>query len=668
MTRRARQRRIFHGFLMVWALWGIALAALRAGRAGFSIGFRFNDAHIVVAGEWFARYGHWATLLTPPRHTAPRLDGTWELYNTYPAGVFWLHEIRRAMGLTELWQHRIAATLWNHMAVLLLFFLIRRITAETLIAAVAAGLYMFSAPYATTAGGLWEHAPMLSLLATLLAWLRFERARRPRARGLWLAASIALCALDSLLTVQHAMMIALVVGPRALRRAWRRRGAARSWVSPLAAGAAVISAPAFVLLARLLVNAELAGGFGEAWRALTRRAQMRMGLEGETEKVTAVWPTIAARLGLPWGEIAQSRSLQGWFPVFGAATLIAAAPIVVAALAFRRAPQLGPARRALGFGGALLLASLSWPTLFAQHSLYHPFVTLMLMPGAALVAGAIVVLPGAIGRAARARGLPRRPVVAVPLRACAAAVAASLVYGLSASELVNAYVPLNRRVRAEVVHREAVERRMRAAAAVVEGAEVMECGGNPIPAAQLGLPFRDIQAHARMPAHDGSLLLAVPVAGSWGQQAAASFAGRFGPPRFLAWPGDHVFYGHGTRPPEGSALAHPDIQIAPGVVWRDAAFAPTLDGGAWMCSSVIVGEHVRLLRERGWVMRVRVLDSESRVLAETDSVVGRLSFFGRGVLLIRGQVSAESAREWREVTITIEDSAAASVTTRLRRP
>jgi len=444
-ARRTRQRRATRIFVSVWLVWGLLLAGIRVAHPGLAIGFDWNDAHILVASDWFRQHGHWSTLLIPPRQTLPRADGTFNLYNTFPPGVFWVHEVRRALGVEALWAHRLAAVAWNQVAVLLLFLLVRRIAASALIAALAASLYMLSGPYATASGGLWEHLPALSLLGTLICWFEFERARAPRARRLWLAATFLLCAIDNCLSVQHTVMVALVIGARAaiLARRDRRRGL--PWMWPLAGAMIVMAAAPLVMGARFAAQVHLMGGLDPAIAYFTTKLETRMGLEPEAIPPLGAWAITAARFGIPMFELPfGSRSLQGLYPVFHPATLIGGAVLLLAALAVRRSSRLAPVRRGVALGLLLFGTSLSWPVLFPEHVRIHTPVILMFMPGLAIALGSIAALPAFIKPAAAELRLPARPWAAPLLWLASGALVAPTLSTLALSETLNADVQLTR--------------------------------------------------------------------------------------------------------------------------------------------------------------------------------------------------------------------------------
>lgn len=672
--RRARDRQITRIFFAFWLVWGLVLIGLRVARPGIEIGYVWNESHVLTASDWFDQHGYRETLAIPPRETARQPDGTWNLYTTYPAGVFWFHELRKAAGLHELWQHRLVLVIWNHAAVALLFLLTRRATGSAGIAAIAASVYMLSGPYVTSAGGLWEHVPMLTLMGTLAAWINVERAQTATARRRWLAIAAGAFVLDNLFTVQHAPMVGLFVAARAAWWWWRAR--ARGGDSPrrppraLLVGAIVLLAvPPAVLATRFAVHAHIAGGWRPALRSLQAKVEQRAGFTSEAVDPAAMVPTVAARAGLPVMKFVNPRARQGVFPFLAVPALAGALVLLLASLPVRGSPHLYAVRRGLALGGGLVVASLSWPILFPQHTIIHPFVTLMMMPGGAITVGAVAALPSSIRRAARDTGRPPRPLARLALLTAAAAVIVCPMSSIRVSQLINAVIPAEPSIHAYVKVRRARIEAMREAAPVVQGAEFIKIVGNPVVAYALRMPYLIEGPGSRPPRHDDASIVAyAPGDSGLSPKQIDQIFTNWGPPRFLSRPGDLLLYGRGMQPPPGSILqrfaaatdAAGDHASEPiSIQWM--SFAPTLDGRAWKCAVFVratgpkhAGEGMKHLRLYG-TMELTCHRARGEPFTDQAAVSAVSISSDTGVLVLR-DVPTEIAADWTRIEMVIRDA------------
>lgn len=668
----AQQRRTFTRiFIAVWLVWGLALAAIRLEHPGLAIGADWNDAHILVASEWYREHGHWGTLLIPPRQTLPGPDGTFNLYNTFPPGVFWLHELRRAVGMEALWAHRLAAIMWNQIAVLVLFLLVRRITASAIIAALSAGLYMLSASYATYSGGLWEHLPMLTMLGTLACWFEFERAPDRRRKGRWLAAAFALFVAENFLSVQHTVMVGVILLYRAVVLARRSAAPGRSlvqtWGPPMLAAASVLIAAPLVMVIRFAAQARVMGGFDAAVQYFTDKAGVRMGLTDTPEGELGPWGITASRFGVPgFPELPDSRTMQAWYPALSTSSLIGAAVLLLAAWLVRRAPAMAPARRGLVAGLTLLAGSLTWLLLFPQHTLIHTPVILMFMPGMAVLSGTLAALPVYINRAAAQTGQPRRAWAGPVLWAASLAVALPIVLSIRKSEAINLAVPVDDFIAERVKARADRERGNAAAAPLVKGVKSAFTMSHPITSHLLGVPFTRLQLDDLPERLDETEMVVLRLSEREGRRALATTSLKWGMPRFIAMPGDLVFYGPRFASPPGSAIDHSAREVAPNVSWNLTALEPTLDGRAWVACIRLEGMgSIGPYLKRNPKLRLSLREHEDAPATTVEVKLEDQAARIKGVLVGWIEIVWPADRNWHTAEVALVPEGGEAVTLRL---
>lgn len=636
-------------FLTLWLGWGITLAAIRIARPGLEIGADWNDAHILVASDWFAVHGYRGTLAIPPRQTAPNPEGSYNLYNTFPPGVFWLHELRRAVGIEALWAHRLAVIVWNHLAVLVFFVFVRRVTASAAIAAAAGSLYMFSAPYATYSGGLWEHLPMLTLLGTLACWWEYEQSVRPAARRTWLAAACACFAVENLLSVQHTVMIGLLGAWRAIAimiRANRAKPGVgwRNWCHPLVAAGVVLCAAPLVLFTRFAMQARVMGGWHAAINYFAGKASERMGVTDETDSGVWVWRLLASRFGVlgltPFDE---SRKLQGCYPALN--VLVVGGTAVLLWQLWRRRSELGfrPVHIGLAAGAAMTAAALSWPIMFPQHTVIHAPATLMFLPGLSLMLGSMMIVPGCAAQW-RSRTLAWIATIAI---------AAPMLSSLRLSESLNCVVPLNDGVAEEVADRAARWREVRSVADHFAGARMAYTMPNPVTAHALRLPFAKIPFDPPPTVIDPDALMAIRTDRRDGRRAMALLATSLGLPRMLAAPGSLACYGYGAADPPGSARSRVRMPITGEMVIAETLLSPSIDGRVWIGMVRIDCRGINKFLQSGPRLRLTTFGQDGAEQLHIDVAVDERKARGDGVLLTWCEAPIEAMRGWTRADLSV---------------
>lgn len=438
-TKRAT--RVFLALLMVW---GSVLIAIRTAYPGLELGDGLNDADILHASNWFAQHGYRGTAFMPVRETAYHPDYWPPTYNTFPPGVFYLHEIERHLGLSELWHFRVVGVLLSMLAVWLWFFVARRLTGSAVIAALAAALYMLSRPVVSYAAGMWEHVPMLSLFATLAAWLQYETADSRGKRGLWLALAAGAMFLDAWLTLQHSVMLALIICTRVVCRwAWGRTLGAHGWRGLfvlMVQAAAVCSMPALVAAIRFYQQYMLAGSVAHALEYFTDPLMFRLGDERFSLSRGDVVVAWLRRLGMPESFRRMFRiSPQVLYPAFTMVSMACVAILGAALIRRWREAESMVYRKALLSALLLLAGAFTWPLVMKQHAYMHSFPVLMFLPGVTLLlAGACV---WGLSRAKKSGALG-----AVALSVLAITPLVGPVYGLKRSDTLNRVVRLDREV------------------------------------------------------------------------------------------------------------------------------------------------------------------------------------------------------------------------------
>jgi len=416
-------------FVLIWALWGAVLLAVRVHHPGMGIGEGWSDADIVNAGRWFDREGYAATGGLPRLDTAPlRAGEVARTYDTFPAGPFWVFQAVKAAGVRDLAAQRAVYQVWTHFGELLLFVVAWRLSGSAWIGALAACLHMLSVPYAAYSSGFWVNVSQPLLFATLYSWLRWERASSSRDRGRWLACATAMAFAGFWLTLEIGPFIAVFV---CVRAAMKRSRAA------IVAGALLCAAPVGVMVLRVVHHAAATGrGIGGAVAHFIESGEVRAGLGDGASTWSAVGGVWLTRLGWPFVvEAGAGHNRQFAYPALSLAVLIAGAALMGGMASNITDPRMREARRGFWAGALLLLAGASWTLLMRNHVWHHRFTVLTLMPGLAMMLGSLVWSGWAMRPA---RGSPGR---ARPLAwmttAAAIVLMGSMISSLSGSDLLN---------------------------------------------------------------------------------------------------------------------------------------------------------------------------------------------------------------------------------------
>ena len=611
-TRRERANGRVTGrvFLWVWAVWGVVLAALRVARPGLEIGDGLNDADILHGSRWFDVHGYLGTWFLPTRETSFPVGGAVQLYNTFPPGAFWVHELLKLAGLRELWQFRVAAVIGAQAAVLTLYWIARRMSGSALIAALTAGVYMFSTPYTNYSGGMWEHEPMLSMLGTVAAWLKFEEARETgsvRARRWWFAAAAACAILEAWMSVQHAVMLGVVIGGRAAWIAWREwsAGQMRRAVGVVACAAVVCAVPAVVLGMRFAHQVVVSGSVAAAEDYFRKAVVFRAGLDERSVSRGMAMKVCLKRLGVPlmngtgvwWTE-------RGNFPAFGPGALVCGGLVVIGLGVLGRRWN-GSVVKGLVGGGLLLAGAATWPVVMSQHAALHQFVTLMFMPGASLMLGSLMAA-GWIAGEERARSGSERWVV-LGMQLAGVALAVVMVRDMRRSELVNAFV----RAEGSVAKRVEWDRER---FAVIKAAGVKFGEVKGVRALRICPRWPSFAYYLDQPFYQ----LALPMGRKWNpdetcvvdltlertSRAGGNLAAKFGVPDVLSDPaGLAAFPARVSEADRATRSVKPEAEVVPGVDLTEVRWERTVDGGGYAVGLAMRG---KLAEEAAGALKVRV--------------------------------------------------------------
>lgn len=610
-----RETGVTRVFVVLLLAWGALLIAIRTMHPGLELGDGLNDADILHASRWFAEHGYRATTFLPVRETAYHPDYWPPTYNTFPPGVFYLHQVQRELGLTELWQFRVVSVCLAMLGVWWWFVLVRLLTGSAIISAGAAALYMLSCPVLSSAPGFWEHVPMLTLFATLGAWVKFERASSHRSRALWLGLAAGGNFLDSWLTLQHAAMIALIIGVRVMAGWWCRGASgrtgetARVWgslVRPMLLAAIVCGMPAVVAGLRFWQEVLHVGSVAKAIAYFTDPLMFRLGDErfGLTRaQVLVEW---FVRLGAPSSPTAETAL----YPALGGVGLACLGALAAVLVKAWRVPECAPYRNSLAGAVLLFAGALTWPLTMPQHAYKHAFPVLMFLPGLTLLLAGM----GAWG--VHLARLQRRRFLAAILLAAAIAPLVRPLAAIQHSDTLNRVWALDRREHTNVLALAARHEAIRACAPALRDAGVLRVAPRvPSIPYLLDHPFYQVARPADLRWVYGETLvldLTTPV----GNRSAAAFAAAWGIPDFAGEEGKLAFLPalrHGEQ--AGVVQACDATPIAPGAVLHEVRIAPTLDRRAAVVSVLIDGPVTHREASQGAV-RVRVLDVDGQVIED----------------------------------------------------
>lgn len=614
-------------FVVLWLLWGAMILAIRIAYPGLELGDGLNDADILHASNWYAVHGYAETTFLPVRETAFHPDFWPPTYNTFPPGVFWLHELLRRAGLSELWHFRIASVLLAQTGVWLWFILVRCLTRSAGVACASAVVYMISRPYLSYAPGFWEHVPMLTLFGTLAAWVRYEQASEDRTRWKWLAVATLLNFVDNWLTVQHACMIALIIGVRVIVHITR----SGNWMRLFAAGVVCVM-PAVVLALRFFHQVLHSGTVAQALAYFRDPVTYRLGeLDPTLTRLGAMYWWLL-RLGAPgtW-QGKPPPSSTALFPIFHWLALSIAA-VLLSLLIWRwRRPENQPFRLAILNGLLLLAGAMTWPLVMKQHASMHAFPVLMFIPGAALFMGGLMAFAFCWAKsfATHVHAAPRRNARDTPhlpartaLVLLAFALFVPIIRDLRRSDTLNRVFRLDRttytnvrQVAARVPVLEEV------GAALPKGVVLRFSPRWPSIPYSVARPFyqtnRPLDAR-RVP--DELFVLDMndpPIA-----RITSSMAIAFGMPDFPREPGRlAVFPPVISQRDPMTRSACPDLPLLPGVRIVESRWAKTIDGRASVASVLIDGLMTQT-EAAARVLHVQITDDRGRPIADRRADLG----------------------------------------------
>lgn len=418
-------------FLILWVLWGTLLVWVRMQHPGLSVGEDWGDADILNAGRFFDQHGYSLTKGLPRLDTAPLRPGEKPVtYNSFPPGPFWIHQGLKAVGITDLATQRALHEVYTHLGELLLFFVICRFTGSAWLALFAAGLHMFSIPYAAYSSGFWVNMGQTPLFGALYCWKRYEDA--PRAEpwftraSVWLALAALLAFADFWITFEDGPFIAIVVGVRALMIRRRRT---------FLAAVAVAFMPALVMIIRTIYTAwAMDVGLSMAVQHFIAAGEARSGEGNVPTAWSSVWSVWLSRLGWPL-----TADPNAWhnrtfmYPVLWPVVIVPAVVLVGVLTSRLDDPRIAPARRGFWTGVLFLFAGVSWTVIMRGHVWHHRFTILTLMPGFAVLLASLAYA----GLALRPRGELRVRFMAWLPAVAAMVVLIALPMSLRYSDLLN---------------------------------------------------------------------------------------------------------------------------------------------------------------------------------------------------------------------------------------
>lgn len=413
-------------FALVFALVGIALYAARAQHPGPDSGEFWSDANVINGCRGYDQIGFSQTWGIPRIQLAAPITDTKALYLTYPPGPYWLSyaawTVGRTIGLDPVLSARLFAQTCGLASGLLMFFLCTRLARSPAIGALAALFYILSPAFLSYSAALHHmaYSPML-LLGAMRAWLAFEDGARPR-RWLWLALAALLFAIDCWTNLEHMVFFALFVG---IRTAFHFR-----W--PVVIGAALVGPlPIPMMALRVLHNAQVLGGWDAAMHKFRSSANRRSSGGRAGVDLSDLALTWLARLDFPvqgrsdlnlvWNQEFVYPALNPWVVAGLSAMLLTVLmhgrvrrrqaqrlPLSLIDPGLVTLPPLAgthaakPARLflwtlpafspvTLGLANSLLLLAggFTWFIVMTQHTQPHRFIVLLLMPGLALLLGAL---------------------------------------------------------------------------------------------------------------------------------------------------------------------------------------------------------------------------------------------------------------------------------------
>jgi len=592
-------------FLMVWGGTMAGLAVLRTSHPEPLHGDSFSDAAHLIAGWNYDRHGllhrlglpqFWEFTDHPPGHP----------YITFPPGPYLLIQVYKALGLGELWQFRAAALLWTALAGLLVMVLATRLSGSTFVGALATFFYLGSAPFLEYADSLAYHSySQATLVGTLLAWVAYEQAAGAARRRIWLSLACTLFFLDGWLTLEHMPFIVAFAG---LRTLWLRqfglwRGCALLWATPL------------VVLGLRVAHVSLALGDVRGVVAQVRAKVMeRAGLESPEHSYRTLLRTWYRRL---CGEATapQEYDYAYRYPLLVRPVRYVSGALLVVFLCLWHAPRLVAARRALCGGVALVFCGSLWLLLMVQHATIHRHLILLLLPGLALLLGALAAAGFLTSLALPRTRSPAR--VVGPLLGLG--LLASFAAELRGAMAVNLWKPLDPAVRAHWDTTQAAYERLRAFAAANPQVKFVAIrNAYPVLAWLLGRNFR-VTSGPDVPELGPDGLFWVQCWGEVDKPVIPPAARRYGLPDMfsphLAASNMHLIF-RGER----VSADRVELEFEAGLRITRLRVAPAIDGESWYVQALLEGP-LRDVRCDDLTFYCHLLDAEGHVLRYADTRV-----------------------------------------------
>ena len=587
-------------FLVLWAVWSGFLGWTRLTHPGIDHGDTTTDSNILNAGENFDREGFFTSWGVPALDTARAEGKRPDHYLTYPPGCYWLHQGLKAVGVRELAHFRLVSVFWSSLAALLFFVLLARGSGAVLPAAIGAAAYMLARPFVEYADNLhYLSFSQVTLFATLLAWIGIEQAQTPRSRMRCLLLGAAMFTLDSLVTFEHTLFIAVFGLARiVMTRRW-------GLIVPLMFLGLV---PVGVLCARFAINAVAIGSAGEVLALMKAKLMQRTGATGTTSWVE-IGRELLDRLG--WAPVrsgAESINSDVRVGVLARPFLLPAIVLGVMALSTWHLDGLRPARRAAGHGFALLLGGASWYVVMREHADVHAYTILLLLPGLAAAIGTLVTV-GWWQRALQPKGAPVRTAGLV----AGCILLAAHIAQLRHAPALNIDFKLDTQVHALNAQRAARVDQLEAARPAFAGIDRLYMYTHDAPLSRhLRVPFDNDTGtvHSPLAQSEAQVIWAEP----WAAKAIVEAARLLGPPRAAAAPADHLVFYFSNRENLG-ALDIPMHQAARLTrAWAEAS----LDGEAF-----VFGASCELAKPADAAttrLRARIVNPRGNVIARPQAV------------------------------------------------
>lgn len=629
-------------FLALWLAVGAVLMTARVQHPGLEAGEIWGDANILLGGQWYDEHGYAKTKALPRLETYHEAGEPYDVYLTYPAGPYWVRELTKLAGFSEIVHTRIVNQTAGMVAALLAFMVFSRLARNAWVGLLAGVFFMLSTPFFSYSASL-HHYPLglMTLMLTLLAWLHFEDAQGRAGRVFWLGLACVTFFLNCWLTFEHILLIGLFVAARVFLP-WR------SFSGRKFLGAAVLGLVPFVVMGmRIVHNGMFVGGLRKGFDSMFGAAVARSDLATggvSLESFIAAWLT---RLGWPWsGDPAFRHNREFVYPLLEPTVLVPAMVLVGVALAMWRWAGAAPVRRAMWNGLLLTAGGLAWFVLMTDHSWHHRFVVLLLVPGLALLLGGLAWAGFAGARA----GLERVPAARTACVLLACGLIGLFVWNLRTNDTLNQLVAIDEWTHARVLdRRQSHERLAEASGALSDVRRLHVYPKAPWKAYMLGTPF--VFAEDAPPeAIEADEAVYIEAWSETQRSEVLKALRRFGLPDAFSPPPHRAMVFRGREGRDLDTRIHIGERMAiTGLRW-----APTLDGRRWALVCRVAGEIDAGLADR-YVFTVSAMDADGQTI-ETQSfrLLWYRFFDGRdGLLWV--QLSSEAVERAESIRFRMWD-------------